>query len=134
METLFTIIGVVAVGIFILGFFGIKKNVNRYRNLLQTVMNQMDERGYKNSNIYKERMEAIKEQGLSESMLNVMTHIRELVMRDFNVAPSFFSNPDVLNIQNLFMMKYAIAHGYGDEFQRSMVLGKEIEDIMASKK
>jgi hypothetical protein len=133
METFFIIIGVVVVGIWLLGAISLNRNVSRYRNTLQLVINTMDEPNYKDTEIYKERVAALKEQGWVETSLNLMQDLRTLTTQEFNVVPAFFKRDDVLNIEYLFIMKYAVAHGYADEFQRSMVLGKKIEKMMEGK-
>ncbi len=134
METVFIIIGVVIAGIWIYGTTSIKRKVNSYRNALQHGMNAMDSSSYKETTIYKDRISALEEQGFPITIQNFFTDMREAFRKEYNVIPEFFKRDDVLNIEYLFVMKYAIVHGYADEFQETMVIGKVVEDMMAGRK
>lgn len=132
MEILLWIAGIFGV-IWLVGAYLTNKNVSRYSYAINSAVNFMDSGNYKDTEIYKSRLNALKEQGWSETSLNLLTEIRTLMVREHGVNASFFSRPDVTNLEHLFLMKYAVAHGYAEQFQNSMVLGKQIEDMLAGR-
>lgn len=125
MEVLLVIVGIIGV-IFLLGLYGINKDVARYRDAINQTIDFFDSKDYKQTEIYKVRMEALKELGWTEVSLNLLEEIRMLMITAYKVHPEFFLKKEVNDLEHLFLMKYAIVHGCVDDYQRNIALGKTI--------
>lgn len=133
MEIVLIIVGIV-VALWLFGAYTLNKKFQRYSRAIHIVINFMDSSNYKKTPIYKARMEALEQQGWTTTCFNLIQEMRFGMIRDLDVSASFFSRPDVLNLEHLFIMKYAVAHGYAEEFQQDMVEGKALEDLMMNYK
>lgn len=134
MEEVVLVIAGIVVAVWLVRAYVTNKNVARYRNALQAVVESMDNSNYKDTPIYKVRMEALEQQGWTETSFNLLNDLRTFMIQEYSVSQSFFSRPDVYNIEYLFIMKYAVVHEYTEEFQHEMVMGKFATELLGREK
>lgn len=132
MEVIIWVATIVVI-ILLIGNYMVRKRENLYRKGLSTAMESMDAYNYKDSQIYKNRVDVIEENGLAAALMNVITENRIVLMEYTSIhAATFFLRPLVKDAEAIFLIKYAVAHGYGDEFQELSKYGKFIDDMVNS--
>lgn len=122
MEIVWSIVGILGI-LFLIGNLMVRGKIKRYKQALSDAIEMLDTQEYKQSNSYKERIKIIEENGITASINDFMSKLRIKVMQEYKIAPDFFKNTSVQEAEIQFMMKYALVHGYADEFQRNIEMG-----------
>jgi len=123
-------IGLLVVAWIVIGFILSVLRSSRYINGLASISDMMDNHEYKGSDIYNKRVKHIEDVGLATVLAEIIDEARYMAITHINMNPKHFTGSAIKNAENQYMMRYATAHGQGDEFQSIMRVGKEMQDII----
>lgn len=132
MEVFLTI-GAIAFVIFLVKIFSSSNKASRYKNILNQTANSFEEKGYKNSELYRQRIKHIDDVGLPTVISEIITEGRQIAIQGLNMKFDDFSNNEsILLTEENFAMRYAFAHGKVEEFKEMLEMGRELQKNLYS--
>lgn len=133
MEVLL-IIGGIIFGFYVIQVLILSNKVTRYKNILNQVADIFEAKEYKNSEIYKKRMDYIEEVGLPTALVDLINDTRSLAIQKLRMNPyDFGNNESILLTEDKFAMRYAFVHGKAEEFKETLEMGRELQKFMKQK-